>query len=242
VGEVEEAEGMKEGAGVTFRPDEEYGQDYRFREFPGIGIDEHFPRWVKVARAETEFIPEALKDRIRWCVASPHGDQYGWFCWHYRGEWGSQERSLFPVEWNRWPPTKAQMVTSLENQALRMAGGLGAEGVKGEGGRAMGETEADVLDMMADEFCRIKALTADPEITQLCERAVCTIEQKLPVIVQRDRALRALAAALTRGDQAERELAAYKAWAAKVDEWHTEFCRLVGMAPVHPGKAAGMEG
>jgi hypothetical protein len=47
----------------------------------------------------------------------------------------------------------------------------------------------DHIDMMADEFKRIKALHyADTETAGLCDRAVSYIKQHVPVIEQRDRA------------------------------------------------------
>ena len=30
------------------------------------------------------------------------------------------------------------------------------------------------------------------------------------------------------------ELQAYRAWAEKIDKWHTELCALLGIKPVHP--------
>ena len=42
------------------------------------------------------------------------------------------------------------------------------------------------LDLMVDEFKRIKALTRDPEILGLCDRAISNTYQHSPVIVQRD--------------------------------------------------------
>lgn len=35
----------------------------------------------------------------------------------------------------------------------------------------------------------------------------------------------------------EKELNAYKAWAAKVDKWHTELCEIYNIKPVHPANA-----
>ena len=37
----------------------------------------------------------------------------------------------------------------------------------------------------------------------------------------------------------EKELNAYKAWAAKVDKWHTELCEMCGVEPVHPANTSG---
>lgn len=52
----------------------------------------------------------------------------------------------------------------------------------------------DVLDMMRDEFMRISAICANhpddtrwQEVAGLCRRAKNTIEQKVPVVVQRDK-------------------------------------------------------
>ena len=47
----------------------------------------------------------------------------------------------------------------------------------------------DTLDLMRDEFLRIKVCSVG-EVTQLCERAIANIEQKVPVIVQRDKSER----------------------------------------------------
>ncbi len=51
----------------------------------------------------------------------------------------------------------------------------------------------DRLDLTVDEFIRIKALTNNEEIIGLCERAVKDIKQHVPVIQQRDDALKELA-------------------------------------------------
>lgn len=45
----------------------------------------------------------------------------------------------------------------------------------------------DALDMQRDEFKRIIALGPDPEILGICKRAISTIEQTVPVTVQRDK-------------------------------------------------------
>jgi hypothetical protein len=45
---------------------------------------------------------------------------------------------------------------------------------------------ADHLDLMVDEFKRIKALTRDTEIQGLCDRAISNTKQRVPVIVQRN--------------------------------------------------------
>ena len=42
------------------------------------------------------------------------------------------------------------------------------------------------IDLMADEFKRIRALSDDSEIKQLCDRAVTNIHQRVNVINQRD--------------------------------------------------------
>lgn len=55
----------------------------------------------------------------------------------------------------------------------------------------MNETESkliDHIDLMKDEFLRIKALTNDAEIVQLCNRAVNKTDQLVPVLTQRDEA------------------------------------------------------
>lgn len=44
----------------------------------------------------------------------------------------------------------------------------------------------DHLDLMIDEFSRIKTLTEDTEIIGLCDRAILLTKQNVPVIVQRD--------------------------------------------------------
>lgn len=51
----------------------------------------------------------------------------------------------------------------------------------------------DWLDLMRDEFMRIKALTDNTEILGLCDRAVTHIQQHVPVIGQRDAAQRRVA-------------------------------------------------
>ena len=48
------------------------------------------------------------------------------------------------------------------------------------------QNNTDIVDMQRDEFKRIIALTSDTEIQGLCKRAIATIEQTFPVIVQRD--------------------------------------------------------
>lgn len=56
----------------------------------------------------------------------------------------------------------------------------------------------DAIDLMRDEFRRIKACPADKwvkaEIDGLCDRAITKIEQTVPVIVQRDAAEKKAAA------------------------------------------------
>jgi hypothetical protein len=47
---------------------------------------------------------------------------------------------------------------------------------------------SDELDLMRDEFARIKALNSNSEINALCERAVTKITQNVSVIQQRDEA------------------------------------------------------
>lgn len=49
-----------------------------------------------------------------------------------------------------------------------------------------GNLLAEHLDLMIDEFKRIKALTKDTEIQGLCDRAISNTKQHVPVIVQRD--------------------------------------------------------
>ena len=56
------------------------------------------------------------------------------------------------------------------------------------------QNNTDIVDMQRDEFKRIMALTSDAEIQGLCRRAIATIEQTFPVIVQRDQALKQCAA------------------------------------------------
>lgn len=48
-------------------------------------------------------------------------------------------------------------------------------------------SNTDIVDMQRDEFRRIINLTDNTEIKGLCERAITTIEQTVPVVVQRDR-------------------------------------------------------
>lgn len=55
------------------------------------------------------------------------------------------------------------------------------------------QSNTDIVDMQRDEFKRIIALLHDPEfepseIKGICERAIETIEQTVPVVVQRDKA------------------------------------------------------
>ena len=50
-------------------------------------------------------------------------------------------------------------------------------------------TAQDHLDLMADEFNRIKTLTPNTEILQICERAITNTHQNVPLIVQRNEAL-----------------------------------------------------
>jgi hypothetical protein len=47
---------------------------------------------------------------------------------------------------------------------------------------------SDELDLMRDEFARIKALNSNSEVNALCERAVTKITQNVSVIQQRDEA------------------------------------------------------
>lgn len=54
----------------------------------------------------------------------------------------------------------------------------------------VGPTESlliDHIDLMADEFKRVKALNPSPEIVDLCERALRVTHQNVPVVEQRDR-------------------------------------------------------
>jgi len=54
----------------------------------------------------------------------------------------------------------------------------------------------DGHDLHSDEFERIKSLYPDnPELVGICSRAIKVIKQKVPVIVQRDNAIKDLAAA-----------------------------------------------
>lgn len=46
----------------------------------------------------------------------------------------------------------------------------------------------DHIDLMTDEFKRIKALGVDSEVKGLCERAITNTKQWVPVIEQRDKA------------------------------------------------------
>jgi DNA repair exonuclease SbcCD ATPase subunit len=56
--------------------------------------------------------------------------------------------------------------------------------------KGMESKVVDYMDLMDDEFLRIKALTDSDEIKGLCDRAMASIEQKEPVIKQRDDAIR----------------------------------------------------
>tara|TARA_R100000935_G_C2831067_1_gene165127 strand:- start:52 stop:291 length:240 start_codon:yes stop_codon:yes gene_type:complete len=54
----------------------------------------------------------------------------------------------------------------------------------------MKQSESDLIDhidLMTDEFIRIKALNPRSDIVDICERALLVTEQNVPVIVQRDR-------------------------------------------------------
>ena len=48
------------------------------------------------------------------------------------------------------------------------------------------QSNTDIVDMQRDEFRRIIALDPSDEIKGICERAIKTIEQTVPVVVQRD--------------------------------------------------------
>jgi hypothetical protein len=61
----------------------------------------------------------------------------------------------------------------------------------------------DHLDLMIDEFKRIKALTKDTEIQGLCDRAISNTQQLVPVIVQRDKAEKELTASQARCKELE---------------------------------------
>lgn len=67
----------------------------------------------------------------------------------------------------------------------------GRHGTPCEQIRAQNENEqlTDTLDLMRDEFKRIKSCPgADQEIIVLCDRAITRITQNVPVITQRDNA------------------------------------------------------
>lgn len=65
----------------------------------------------------------------------------------------------------------------------------------------------DRIDLMVDEFKRIKALAgSQSEITGLCERAISISKQSVPVIQQRDRAEAELRKQRDRAERAEAEL------------------------------------
>lgn len=55
----------------------------------------------------------------------------------------------------------------------------------------------NTIDLMKDEFARIKALPCCPEINQICDRAVSEIEQITSVIAQRDELRKALVAVMS---------------------------------------------
>jgi hypothetical protein len=54
----------------------------------------------------------------------------------------------------------------------------------------------DHIDLMKDEFLRIIAFSPSDEIKNLCERAIKNIDQSVPVIKQRDQALKELGVAV----------------------------------------------
>jgi hypothetical protein len=56
--------------------------------------------------------------------------------------------------------------------------------------KARGCTQLNHIDLMRDEFIRIKGLTNDSEIRGLCDRAISQTEQTVPVIVRLDSAER----------------------------------------------------
>ncbi len=51
----------------------------------------------------------------------------------------------------------------------------------------MNQSGIDTLDLMRDEFIRIKSIANDDEIKGLCNRAISNITQRYPVISQRDK-------------------------------------------------------
>lgn len=84
----------------------------------------------------------------------------------------------------RWFPLTAEELAKLRTEvaSLReknMAWALGVE-----------QSNTDIVDMQRDEFRRIIALTEDREIKGICERAIACIEQTVPVVVQRDAAVK----------------------------------------------------
>lgn len=50
----------------------------------------------------------------------------------------------------------------------------------------------DQVDLMKDEFLRIKAIADNQEIVGLCDRAISRTDQRVPVLKQRDDAEAAL--------------------------------------------------
>jgi len=69
----------------------------------------------------------------------------------------------------------------------------------------------DYMDLMNDEFCRIVALNPGPEITNICQRAMTIIHQKVPVITQRDDLLKKVFEVGAERDQLKAELAQARA-------------------------------
>lgn len=73
---------------------------------------------------------------------------------------------------------------------------------------ALGVTNSntDIVDMQRDEFKRIMTLTENAEIKDICQRAIATIEQTVPVVVQRDHLLQSLLNLTASNEKLENDL------------------------------------
>jgi len=67
------------------------------------------------------------------------------------------------------------------------------------------DNDAQSLDLFRDEFLRIKAISDNPEVIGLCERAVSNITQHTPILKQRDTLASALKEAEQERDEARKD-------------------------------------
>ena len=88
----------------------------------------------------------------------------------------------------------------------------------------------DHIDMMADEFKRIKALHhGDTETASLCDRAVSYIKQHVPVIEQRDR----LEAARAKDAELIQRLVDTLQHVADAGTWSPDISEAIAAADAH---------